>query len=377
MKFLHTSDWHLGRQLHNEPLLDEQAHMLAQIRDLAVTHQVDALVVAGDIYDRAIPAAATVALLNNFLDDFIGQLHIPVLLIAGNHDSHERLGFGASQMAQSGLYISGPLQPQIQGLRIKDCWFYPIPYAEPAMVRHLLQDDSISSHQQAMEKLLQQVSAHDSQGLPKVVVAHCFLDGGSESESERPLSIGGADRIDPGLFEPFDYTALGHLHGPQYRGSEHVRYSGSPLKYSFSEVRQKKSVTLVELHPGQSAKVSLLPITPKHDVRIIEGFLEALLQQADNDPATDDYLMVRLSDTQALLDPMGRLRSRYPNVLHLERTGLMARQRQDNSGRERIKKGELEMFGDFFSQVAGEPMNQAQQQAITTLIETLHKGELQ
>ena len=377
MKFIHTSDWHLGRQLHNEPLLDEQAHMLEQIMELAISQAVDALIIAGDIYDRAIPPASAVALLSHFLDRMITEHGIPVVLIAGNHDSHERLGFGSQQMARSGLHIYGPLCATVQPLQLGDCFFYPIPYAEPAVVRHLLQDDDISTHQQAMAVMLQQVMTHDSQGLPKVVVAHCFLDGGSESESERPLSIGGADRIDPTLFQPFDYVALGHLHGPQYRGEAHIRYSGSPLKYSFSEAKQKKSVTLVELEAGRPPIIQLLPITPRKDVRVIEGFLEDLLLAAKSDPTPEDYLMVRLSDTQALLDPMGRLRSRYPNVLHLERTGLMSRQQGEESGRERIKKGELEMFSDFFGQVAGAPMTEAQQQMMTSLIDELHKGELQ
>ncbi|MCE9776806.1 exonuclease SbcCD subunit D [Shewanella algae] len=380
MKFIHTSDWHIGRQLHNESLLDEQAHMLEQIVALAAEHQVDALVVAGDIYDRSIPPASAVALLDKFLNILLNEHQIPVLMITGNHDGQERLGFAARQMAASGLYISGPLQAQVKPLILKgrdgDACFYPIPYAEPAQVRHVLEVDA-GSHQQAMACLLDQVQAHDSQGLPKVVVAHCFLDGGSESESERPLSIGGADKIDPALFCGFDYAALGHLHGPQYKGAEHVRYSGSPLKYSFSEHKQKKSVTLVELSAGNPPKITLLALKPRRDVRVIEGLLDELLQQGEKDPGREDYLMVRLLDTQALLDPMGKLRGVYPNVLHLERTGLMSRQQGQEIGRDRIKKGELDMFSDFFSQVQGEAMTEAQQQTMSRLIEELHREQEQ
>ncbi|WP_417761946.1 exonuclease SbcCD subunit D [Shewanella sp.] len=379
MKFIHTSDWHLGRQLHGESLLEQQRIALEQIAALAVEHQVDALIIAGDIYDRAIPPASAVTLLSAFLDELIDQHQIQVLITAGNHDSAERIGFAAKQMRSSGLHMVGSLSLPVTPIKLRgkqsDAWFYPISYAEPAVVRHALGDEAINSHELAMQALLQQVTEHDSDGLAKVVVAHCFLDGSSESESERPLSVGGADRISPALFAPFDYVALGHLHGPQYRGVEHVRYSGSPLKYSFSEATQKKSVTLVELTADAPAKIELLPIHTGRDVRIIEGNLADLLVQAKDDAHADDYLMVRLSDTHALLDPMGKLRSAYPNVLHLERTGLMSQQQQRDIGRDRIKKGELEMFSDFFDQVAGEPLSMPQQQHLQQLLDELHQGE--
>ena len=379
MKFIHTSDWHLGRQLHGESLLEQQRLALAQIAVLAVEHQVDALIIAGDIYDRAIPPAAAVTLLSEFLDQMISQHHIQVLITAGNHDSAERLGFAAKQMVASGLHMFGSLSLPLEPVKLRgkdgDAWFYPISYAEPAIVRHALENDDINSHETAMQALLEQVSAHDSENLPKVVVAHCFLDGSSESESERPLSVGGADRISPALFVPFDYVALGHLHGPQYRGVEHVRYSGSPLKYSFSEATQKKSVTLVELSADNALTLELLPIDTGRDVRVIAGSLAELITAAKDDRHADDYLMVRLSDTHALLDPMGKLRSVYPNVLHLERTGLMQQQQTADIGRERIKKGEAEMFGDFFSQVAGEPLTEAQQQHLHSLLDDLHQGD--
>ncbi|QYK11640.1 exonuclease SbcCD subunit D [Shewanella rhizosphaerae] len=377
MKFIHTSDWHIGRQLHNQSLLDDQRHVLDQIVSLAKTHEVDALIVAGDIYDRSVPPANAVALLDEVLNEFIA-LGIDVIMIAGNHDGHERLGFAARQMQASGLHIIGPLAPKVSPIRLSsgsgDAIFYPLPYAEPATVRQQLECEA-SSHEEAMVELLKQVQDHDSQGLPKVVIGHCFLDGGSESDSERPLSIGGADKISPKHFAPFDYTALGHLHGPQCKGTEQVRYSGSILKYSFSEQHQNKSVTLVELTADSQAVMTLLPLTPLRDVRIIEGALDDLLQQGAKDPGREDYLMVRLLDKHAILDAMGKLRSVYPNVLHLERTGLMANNEQLAIASDHIKKGELEMFKDFFTQVSGDPLNEAQLELITQTLDELHKGE--
>jgi exonuclease SbcD len=378
MKFIHTSDWHIGRQLHNQSLLEDQRHVLTQIVELAVTHDVDAVIIAGDIYDRSVPPANAVALLDEVVNRLVNELKIPVIMIAGNHDGHERLGFASRQMRESGLHIIGPLNNTLAPIKIKgksgDAVFYGLPYADPATVRHVF-DSEVNTHEQAMVQLLEQVSEHDSQGLPKVVISHCFLDGGSESESERPLSIGGADKISPTVFTPFSYAALGHLHGPQYKGEEHVRYSGSILKYSFSEQHQKKSVTLVELTPEGEASIELLPLSAMRDVRIIEGELDVLLGAGKVDLQREDYLMVRLLDKKAILDPIGKLRAVYPNVLHLERTGLMANNSQLAIGRDHIKKGELDMFTDFFSQVSGEPMSEEQQAVMVNAIDELHKVE--
>jgi len=378
MKFIHTSDWHIGRQLHNQSLIDDQRHVLAQILALAEEHAVDAMIIAGDIYDRSIPPANAVALLDDVVNKLVNEMKIPVIMIAGNHDGHERLGFASRQMSDSGLHIIGPLHNALSPITLKGrsggAAFYGLPYADPAMVRQVF-DCEVSSHEQAMEVLLEQVHGHDSQGLPKVVIGHCFLDGGSESESERPLSIGGADKISPTLFTPFNYTALGHLHGPQYKGEEQIRYSGSILKYSFSEQHQKKSVTLVEFDDQGKAQIALLPLTAKRDVRIVEGELSVLLESGKTDPNRDDYLMVRLLDKHAILDAMGKLRSVYPNVLHLERTGLMSDNGQLEIRRDHIKKGELDMFTEFFAQVSGESMNESQQQAMVQAIDELHKGE--
>ncbi|MCL1147993.1 exonuclease SbcCD subunit D [Shewanella marinintestina] len=378
MKFIHTSDWHIGRQLHNQSLLDDQRFVLDQIVELAALHDVDAVVVAGDIYDRSIPPANAVALLDEVVNRLVNELNIALIMIAGNHDGHERLGFAARQMNDSGLHIIGPLNKDVRSIELKgkqgNAVFYGLPYADPATVRHVF-DCEVSTHEEAMAKLLEQVHEHDSHGLPKIVVSHCFLDGGSESESERPLSIGGADKISPTLFTPFNYTALGHLHGPQYKGAEHVRYSGSMLKYSFSEQHQNKSVTLVDIAEDCTASFELLPLTAMRDVRIIEGLMADLLEQGKTDAHNQDYLMVRLTDKNAILDAMGKLRDVYPNVLHLERTGLMSDNTKVELSRDHIKKGELDMFSDFFAQVSGEPMTDEQQQAMTAAIEELHKVE--
>jgi len=383
MKFLHTSDWHIGRQLHNQSLIADQAFVLDQIVDLAVQHKVDAVVVAGDIYDRAIPPVQAVELLDHILNRLVIELGIPVLMIAGNHDSHRRLGFAASHMADNGLYIQGPLTESIEPITIKgqegdSAAFFLIPYIEPLTLKNLLQGQEcakdIKSHEDAMSFMLKGIKSHDVGDIPKVVVSHCFIDGGQESDSERPLSIGGADRISPKLFSDFAYTALGHLHGPQFKGSDNIRYSGSPLKYSFSEINQKKSVALVAITPSGNADVELLPIKPQKDVRVIEGMLEDIILNSAKDKQADDYLMVRLLDKTAILDPINKLRAVYPNVLHLERTGLMQTNKDDiQLGSDQLKQSDMDMFSSFFEQVAGDSLNKEQRMAVERVIEELRK----
>lgn len=378
MKFLHTSDWHIGRQLHNQSLLEDQKHVLLQLVAYARQHQVDAVIVAGDIYDRSVPPSEAVALLSEVLNELVMVLNIPVIMIAGNHDGHQRLAFAAQQMTSSGLHIIGPLTQDVQTITLKGqkdgAVFYAIPYCDPATVR-VIHDCDANTHQQAMEVLLKQVHDHDSQGLAKVIISHCFIDGASESDSERPLSMGGADRISAELFTPFNYVALGHLHGPQFKGESHVRYCGSLLKYSFSEQHQKKSVTLVSLNEKGQASTELLPLTPLRNVRIVEGFLEDLLSLGEVDAHHEDYLSIRLLDTHAILDVMGKLRRVYPNVLHLERTGLMQQSQNPVLLRDHVKKAEQDMFKDFFNQVSGETLSDGQLSVLQSTIENLHKEE--
>lgn len=373
MRILHTSDWHLGRQFHNVSLLEDQRHVLRQIVDIARDRQVDAMIVAGDIFDRSVPPATAVKLLDETVNMICNELQLPLIMIAGNHDSAERLGFGARQLASGRLHVVGPLWEQPQSILIGDVAFYPIPYSDPPTVRnrHAVE---VADHDQALAHLLQLIRQDNGEQRLCVPIAHCFLAGGEVSESERPLSLGGADQVSPEHFKGFAYAALGHLHGPQYKGAEQIRYSGSPLKYSFSEQRQKKSVTLVELDASGQASIEKVPLQPLRDMRILEGSLEELLTAGKSDPQAEDYLLIRLTDRHAILDLMNKLRQVYPNLLHIERTGLMA-QGAAVANRERLKKGEQAMFGDFFTQVTGTELTQQQSEIIAESLDRLHREE--
>lgn len=377
MRILHTSDWHLGRQFHNVSLLEDQRHVLEQVIGIVRERGVQVVLVAGDIYDRSVPPAEAVQLLDDVVHRLSAECGVPLILIAGNHDGAERLGFGARQLARAGVHISGVLEQEPDPVILHDVAgpvaFYALPYAEPATVRSQLGLD-VQGHEEAMRALTARIRAHNGDGRRSVLIAHCFLEGFSTCESERPLSLGGVETVPADCFAGFDYVALGHLHGPQARGAQHLRYSGSILKYSFSEQNQRKSVTLVDMDARGACAVEQIPLRPRRELRVLEGELEDLLARGRRDPAAGDYLLVRLLDRHAILDPMGRLRAVYPNVLHLERPALALAGERRAPDRERLREGELPMFRDFFLQMTGEPLDAAGESAVATLLEDIHRG---
>lgn len=384
MKLLHTSDWHLGRQFHNVSLLDDQRHALAQLIEMIIDQSPDVLIIAGDIYDRSVPPAAAVTLLDETLHRICDELAVPVIMISGNHDSAQRLSFGARQLQRGGLHILGNLQRVTEPVVIPvdgvDSHFYGIPYCDPESVRHTFFDDlqqegapKIKDYDSAHTFLVDKIKAVMPACTNNVLISHCFVAGAEASDSERPLSIGGADQVSSTPLLEFDYVALGHLHSPQYRGAETIRYSGSLLKYSFSEQYQHKSVTKVELSSAVDAVITQLPLQARRDVRILEGELSELIKLGAADEHCDDYVLVRLTDTHAILDPMGKLRQVYPNVLHLERPGLMS-EGQVHCARNTLKRGSLEMFKDFFTQVSGNQLTEAQAEALVSTISGLEKS---
>ena len=379
MKFIHTSDWHIGRQFQNVSLLDEQLHVLKQLKNYAQEHNVDAILVAGDVYDRSVPPAESVDALNNFLDEIANELSIPIILISGNHDSAKRLGFGARQMQRSGLHILSKLSevttPVVIEAETGPVHFFGIPFHDPVEVREAF-DCEVKTYDEAHTHLVGLIKDSQIEGIPSVVLSHCFVDGAEESDSERPLSIGGADRVSYNPLESFDYVALGHLHAPQHKGAEHIRYSGSLLKYSFSEYKQKKGVTLVELDNKGFVSAQQLELIPQRDVRVIEGTLSELLEQGKDDANSDDYIFARLTDKQDILDPMGQLRRNYPNILQLERTQFILSNKSRLVADVSHKRTEEQVFKDFFEQVIGQDLTKDQNQLLLEVVEDA-KGKME
>ncbi|MBY8072596.1 exonuclease SbcCD subunit D [Vibrio fluvialis] len=378
MKFLHTSDWHLGRQFHNVSLLEDQRYVLKQLIDYLKNNAVDAVIVAGDVYDRSVPPTVAIELLDEVVSSICTDLNIPMIMIPGNHDGAKRLGFAAKQMKGAGLHIISDFEQMMTPVVLKsdqagDVAFYGMPYNDPEQVRHHYQN-SVTTHDEAHQFLCECIKAQRDTSQRHVLISHCFVDGAMESDSERPLSIGGSDRVNHEHFADFDYVALGHLHQPQKKGEEHIRYSGSLMKYSFSEQHQKKGMTLVELNDAGFVAAEHIPLSAPHDMRIIEGELDQLLEQGKTDPSAHDYLLVRLHDKHAILDPMEKLRKVYPNVLHLEKPGMLIGVDQE-MGRARLARGEMDMFRDFFLEAKQESLSEQQESAMAEVIQSLKQAE--
>ena len=379
MRFLHTADWHLGRLFHGFHLTDDQAHVLDQLVELARDAKLDAILVAGDIYDRAVPPADAVALLDNVLERLALGLKIPIVMIAGNHDSPERLGFGARIFRSAGVHVAGNLPAVVEPVIFRDdagpVRVYPVPFAEPACVREVLADESLVDHQAAMAAIVERIAGAHPAGERAVLAGHAFVTGGAESESERPLSIGGAGTVDAALFRPFHYTALGHLHAPQKIAGGRVRYSGSLLKYSFSEIPHRKGVHIVEMNAHGECGVETIALTPRRDLRRVEGTLDEVLRGPESGENREDYLVVRLVDKKLHLDAMGRLREVYPNVLHIEKPWL---EEASTTMRLRAKPGglsDVELFKTFYEETTDEKPSERQMKLFIQTVERIRLQE--
>ena len=366
MRLLHCSDLHLGKRVHECSMTEEQRHILKQIASIAVAQQVDGIIIAGDLYDKLVPSIEAVGLLDEFLTSLWEQ-HLPVYLISGNHDSPERLSFGTQLLEQNDVYLAGVFTGKAQHLSLQDAYgaleLYLLPFIKPAVVRSFYPEESIETYEDAVRVVLSH-SDIDPQKR-NVLVAHQFVtNNGREPErsDSETLSVGALDQVDVSLFDGFDYVALGHIHGPQKIGRETVRYCGSPLKYSFSEWRHKKSVTIVELKEKGIVLLEQVPLVPIHDLREIRGTLSSLLQPevvAQGDP--QDYLRVILTDEIPPYDPLGQLRQVYPNLLRLdfERNEIAAME-SITAAQDVEEKTIMELFSDFYEMANDRSMNEAE-----------------
>lgn len=351
MRILHTADWHLGRILGNHSLLEDQAHVLRQFIELAVETRPDAIVIAGDLYDRSVPPADAVTLLDDTLHELTDRCAAPVMAISGNHDGQQRLDFGARLLRHRGLHLFGSLA-SAGVVPVGDTAFVAIPFAEPAAVRSAFPEFTGQDYHSALEFLLERFRPATGRA---VAIAHAFVAGGAESDSERPLSVGTAGQVGVQVFAGFAYAALGHLHRPQTLGN--ARYSGSLLKYSTSEAGQRKSVTLVDLDGGMEE----FELTPRRDLRCVTGAFDELLQG----PPSQDYLYFTLTDTGLIPNAAQRLREVYPQFLGLELRKASA------GGEARVGKSAspMEMFGGFWKYVEGEDATEAQRAVVAPLLE--------
>lgn len=371
MRLLHTADWHLGRTLNGASFLEDQAHLLrGQFLDILRDTRPDALLIAGDVFDRAVPPIEAVELLDEILRKTILEQGVPVVLIPGNHDATERLSFGATLLRGAGLHIADSALGRPIAMRDNhgEVWILPSGYASPLLLARLFVGEAIADHDAGLGLVCRHLMQQCPARARMVMVAHAFVAGGEECESERLLAVGGAKAVSPGRFEGFHYVALGHLHRPQSLAAGRIRYSGSPLAYSFSEAGQPKSVTLVELDGAGAVTTEAIPLTPKRALRRLTGEIAALLGAATPE-GREDLLHVTLTDRDRVWDAMARLREVYPNVLELAfaRDAVVATAEAPVG---RARGGEpIDLLGAFYAEMRGEPLPEAARPVAVRAIE--------
>lgn len=436
MRFLHTADWHLGKLFHGLHLTEDQSYVLDQLIQITKDEKTDAVLIAGDIYDRSVPPVQAVELLNDTLERLIREAGQKVILIAGNHDNPERLGFASRLLAREGLYITGPLRPDTKPVLLEDeagpVYVAPLTYGEPLAARSVLAGPGVShpeadlgqpppasretgnsapaspatpvdpatlatpvdpataatlttpatpatpalqTHEEVLRRQLELMLPQIPPHARKIALAHVFLTGATPSpDSERALAIGGVTTVPAQLFAPFNYTALGHLHMCQSCG-EHIRYGGSLLKYSFNEAAQKKGVQIVDLAADGKVQLETIPLRPWRDLRCLKGSFAELLQH----PAAEDlqaYLQITLTDPAPILDVKYRLEQVYPHILHLQYERLQPRE-AEAAAAPRQQLGPAELFQNFFAQTSGRELTGSEQKLLqSALAELQHQEEI-
>lgn len=377
MKLFHLSDLHLGKRLNGFSLIEDQADILHQILDYVDIEKPDAILIAGDIYDKPIPPAEAVSLFDSFLVQ-ISQRRIEIFLISGNHDSPERLSFGSRLMQPSGIHVSPVYDGSLLPITLSDAYgtidFYLLPFLKPVQVRHFYPEEPIESYTDAIRCAL----SHRQRGHAErsVLLAHQFVTGATQCESEE-LMIGGVEQIDVQVFHEFDYVALGHLHGSQAVGRPTVRYCGTPLKYSFSESSHQKSISVVTFHAPGQIEIQLLPLTPRRDLLERTGSLDTLLSRSfyeTFDPTA--YLHITLTDEQEIPDAIGKLRTVYPNIMKLDYCNTRtARQAVLSSPMHAEQRTPMELFADFYETQNNQPLSADQTELLKELIEQIWEGD--
>ena len=411
MRFLHTADWHLGRIFYGQYLTDDQAHVLEhQFFTILKEEKIDGILLAGDVFDRAVPPIEAIGLWDSIITRLAMDYKVPLFVVSGNHDGAERLEVGRSMLSRSGIHIWGsphhalqPFEFESSDGKVAIC---PMPFSEPRRIGDALglsaseskpvdteAEDSLFSYVESNEQesesifnlhnydqmyqawsdyLYQQVP----KGMPSIAISHAFVLGGEVGGSERTLSVGGSEQVSPHVFKNFHYTALGHLHGPQRMGADSIRYSGSPLKYSFDEQGQKKSFTIRDMGTKGNIDISIIPVEAKRDVVILEGHFEDLLNNKELQiKHKDDYVQARLLDTMPIMDGMAKLRQVYHRCMTIELAGRIATPVADMGDVVFKELNERQLFNQFAETVWKEPLTEAEQSYIDSVWDRIIKED--
>ena len=372
MKIIHLADLHIGKRVNEFSMIDDQKYILNQILEIIDKEKPDAVIIAGDVYDKQVPSIEAVELLDSFISD-ISKRKTTTFIISGNHDSAERLAFGSSLMAMGKIYISPVYNGKISKYTLKDDFgsanFYLLPFVKPSHVKRFFPDKKIESYTDAIKVVVDNLKLDTSE--INILIAHQFVTGASRTESEE-ISVGGLDNVDASVFEDFDYVALGHIHRPQKIGTERIRYCGTPLKYSFSEVNDAKSVSIIEINSKEDFNLRTIPLIPKRDMRKIRGTYEELTTKTSYENTnTDDYIHVTLTDEFNVADAIQKLRVIYKNIMKLEYDNIRTREsRKINLDNMVIEnKNPLEIFSEFYKLQNNQEMDDEQKEIIKKIME--------
>lgn len=378
MKLIHLSDLHLGKRVNEFSMLEDQQYILEEILRIIDSEKPDGVLIAGDVYDKTVPSAEAVTLLDEFLVQ-LSKRDTQTFLISGNHDSAERLAFGGRLMEQSGIHIARVYNGVLAPLTLRDEYgpvdLYLLPFLRPVQVRRFFTESEIATYTEAMAAVLG--AADIDKTHRNVLVTHQFVTGAQTCDSEE-LSVGGTDNMDVSVFDDFDYVALGHIHGPQKIGRETVRYCGTPLKYSFSEVGHKKSVTVVELAEKGSVAIRTVPLVPKRDMSELRGAYNELMlrENYEGKPFRNDYLRITLTDEEDIPNAVNNLRTVYPYIMRLDYDNRRTRTESHVDGAEQVeRKRPLTLFEEFYESQNGQPMSEEQRSFAKQLMERIWEGK--
>ena len=378
MKLIHISDLHLGKRLNEYSLTEDQEYILSQILSIIDYEKPDGVMIAGDVYDKSVPSAEAVTLFDDFLSE-LARRKLSVFAISGNHDSPERIAFGSRIMDAGGIHMSPVYDGNVTPVALNDEFgtvnIYMLPFVKPVHVRRFYPDEEIASYDDAMKCAVGHMNIDTSQR--NILITHQFVTGASRSDSEE-ISVGGADNVNASVFEAFDYVALGHLHRPQNCGSETIRYSGSPLKYSFSEAKDEKSVTVVELRQKGELQLKTISLKPLHDMVELRGTYDELVARPyyENTTWQEDFTHITLTDEEDIPEALGRLRAVYHGLLKLDYDNRRTRSNAEITGAGEVEtKTPFELFSGFYELQNNQPMSGEQAEFVKKLIEKIWEDE--
>lgn len=378
MKLVHLSDLHLGKRIYEYSLQEDQRYILKCILKVIDEEGADGVIIAGDIYDKSAPSADAVSIFDEFLSD-LARRGLKVFVISGNHDSPERIAYGGSIMENEGIYLSKVYSGSVEPVMLSDdhgeLYIYMLPFIKPVNVRTAFDDDSISTYTEAVERAVKQMNVDSSKR--NILITHQFVTGASRSDSET-VSVGGSDNVDAGVFADFDYVALGHLHSPQNCSSPNIRYCGTPLKYSFSEANDQKSVTVVEFLEKGSVSYKTVDLIPKHDMVQLKGKYEDLTRRSyyENTTWQEDFVHITLTDEEDVPDAIGKLRAIYHRIVKLDYDNARTRSNAEISGALEVEnKSPIELFAELYHLQNNQPMSDEQESYIKKLIEEIWEDE--